>query len=203
LGLALCYQVLHARRAPWQVFRPGMVQDSIKVMAICAIAVGVFSLWFVLDPSPGEVWREFVVGENAGKFKSSDSYFKLAFSGSGGILVILTGYFVNAGLLLPLAVGAAWTAWRSYRSGHAVGDAEKVMWLWLLALVIVFMLPSQRSARYLIPAMPAVAVLVALYWQRMARAWFSLCLVFCALGAVAIQRIGKGAVRAVGDSDIY
>lgn len=203
LGLALCYQVLHARRAPWQVFRPGMVQDSIKVLAICAIAVGVFSLWFALDPLPGEVWREFVVGENAGKFKSSDSYFKLAFSGSGGILVILTGYFVNAGLLLPLAVGAAWTAWRSYRSGHAVGDAEKVMWLWLLALAIVFMLPSQRSARYLIPAMPAVAVLVALYWQRMARIWFGLSLVFCALGAVAIQRIGKGAVSAVGDSNIY
>eukprot|EP01041_Mallomonas_annulata_P016073 gene16073-33762_t len=162
LGLALCYQVLHARRAPWQVFRPGMVQDSIKVLAICAIAVGVFSLWFALDPLPGEVWREFVVGENAGKFKSSDSYLKLAFSGSGGILVILTVYFVNAGLLLPLAVGAAWTAWRSYRSGQAVGDAEKVMWLWLLALAIVFMLPSQRSARYLIAAMPAVAVLMAI-----------------------------------------
>ena len=203
LGLALCYQVLHARRAPWQIFRPGIVKDGIKVSVICIIAVGVFSLWFALDTLPGEVWREFVVGENAGKFKSSDSYLKLAFSGSGGILVILTGYFVNAGLLLPLAVGAAWTAWRSYRSGNAMGDAEKVMWLWLLALAIVFMLPSQRSARYLIPAMPAVAVLVALYWQRMARIWFSLSLVFCALGVFALQVIGKGAVRAVGDRDIY
>ncbi len=202
-GLALCYQVLHARRAPWQLLRPGIVQDGIKILAICIIAVGVFSLWFAIDPLPGEVWREFVVGENAGKFKSSDSYLKLAFSGSGGILVILTGYFVNAGLLLPLAAGAAWTAWRSYRKGVVVGDAEKVMWLWLLALAIVFMLPSQRSARYLIPAMPAVAVLVALYWQRMARIWFSVSLVFCALGVVAIQLIGKGAVRAVGDRDIY
>ena len=203
LGLALCYQVLHARRAPWQIFRPGMVQDSIKVVAICVIAVGVFSLWFALDPLPGEVWREFVVGENAGKFKSSDSYLKLAFSGSGGILVILTGYFVNAGVLLPLVAGAAWTAVRCYRTKSIVGDAEKVMWLWLLALAIVFMLPSQRSARYLIPAMPAVAVLVALYWQRIARIWFSLTLVFCALGVFALQLIGKGAVRAVGDRDIY
>jgi len=203
LGLALCYQVLHARRAPWQVFRPGMVQDGIKVLAICAIAVGVFSLWFALDPLPGEVWREFVVGENAGKFKSSDSYAKLAFSGSGGILVILTGYFVNAGLLLPLVVGTAWTALQGYKNKHVVSDAEKVMWLWLLALAIVFMLPSQRSARYLIPAMPAVAVLVALYWQRMARIWFSLSLVFCALGALAVGLIGKGAVQAVGDSGIY
>ncbi len=203
LGLALCYQVLHARRTPWQIFRPGIVEDGIKVLAICMLAVGVFSLWFALDPLPGEVWREFVVGENAGKFKSSDSYLKLAFSGSGGIAVILTGYFVNAGLLFPLSVGCAWTAWRSYRSGNAVSDAEKVMWLWLLALALVFMLPSQRSARYLIPAMPAVAVLIALYWQRIARIWFSLSLVFCALGVVALQIIGKGAVRAVGDRDIY
>ncbi len=203
LGLALCYQVLHARREPWQIFRPGIVQDGIKVVAICVIAVGVFSLWLALDPLPGEVWREFVVGENAGKFKSSDSYLKLAFSGSGGILVVLTGYFVNAGLLLLLAAGTAWTAGRSYRNKNVPSDAEKVMWLWLLALAIVFMLPSQRSARYLIPAMPAVAVLVALYWQRMARIWFSLTLVFCALGALAMALIGKGAVQAVGDPSVY
>ena len=203
LGLALCYQVLHARRAPWQIFRPGLVQDGIKVMAICVIAVGVFSLWFALDPLPGEVWREFVVGENAGKFKSSDSYLKLAFSGNGGVLVILTGYFVNAGLLLPLVVGAAWTAWRSYRSGSAVTDAENIMWLWLLALALVFMLPSQRSARYLIPAMPAVAVLVALYWQRMARVWFVVTLVFCILGALGMGLIALGAVRAMQDPGIY
>jgi hypothetical protein len=51
--------------------------------------------------------------------------------------------------------------------------------------------------------MPAVAVLIALYWHRIARVWFSLSLVFCALGALAMQLIGKGAVRAVGDRDIY
>ena len=203
LGLALCYQTLGARKAAWQIFRPGVVGDAFKVAGICALALAVFSLWFALDPLPGEVWREFVVGENAGKFKSSDNYFKLAFSGSGGILVILTGYFVNTGLLLPLAVGAAWTAWRSYRSGNAVGDAEKVMWLWLLALAIVFMLPSQRSARYLIPAMPAVAVLIALYWYRIGRSWFVITLVLCVLGASSMGLIAMGAVRAIQDPNIY
>ena len=203
LGLALCYQTLGARKAAWQIFRPGVVGDAFKVAGICALALAVFSLWFALDPLPGEVWREFVVGENAGKFKSSDNYFKLAFSGSGGILVILTGYFVNTGLLLPLAVGAAWTAWRSYRSGNAVGDAEKVMWLWLLALAIVFMLPSQRSARYLIPAMPAVAVLIALYWHRIGRSWFVITLLLCVLGASSMGLIAMGAVRAIQDPNIY
>jgi len=206
-GLALCYQSIQARRLPWQIIRPGILGHAAKVAAICVIAVGVFSLWFAIDPLPGEVWREFVVGENAGKFKSSDGYLKLAFSGSGGVLVILTGYFVNAGLLFPLAVGCAWTAWRCYRqrrgTAQGITDAEKVLWLWLLALAIVFMLPSQRSARYLIPAMPAVAVLIALYWSRIGRIWFSLTLVFCALGAFAIRIIGRGAVRATDDSGVY
>ena len=117
--------------------------------------------------------------------------------------MILTGYFVNAGLLLPLAVGAAWTAWRSSRGGNTITDAEKIMWLWLLALALVFMLPNQRSARYLIPAMPAVAVLIALYWQRMARTWFVITLVFCILGALGMGLIAMGAVRAMQDSSVY
>jgi 4-amino-4-deoxy-L-arabinose transferase-like glycosyltransferase len=207
LGLALCYQAIGARKAPWQMVRPGVVGDGFKVAGICALALAVFGLWFALDPLPGEVWREFVVGENAGKFKSSPGYFKVALSGNGGVLVILMGYFVNAGLLLPVAVGAAWTAWRSYRNKSAgqspISDAEKVMWLWLLALALVFMLPNQRSARYLIPAMPAVAVLVALYWQRMARGWFVITLVFCILGALGMSLIAMGAVRAMQDASIY
>ena len=206
-GLALCYQVIQANRLPWQILRPGIAFDIFRVAAISVIAVAVFGLWFAVDPLPGEVWREFVVGENAGKFKSSDGYLKLAFSGSGGILVILTGYFVNAGLLLPLAIGCAWTAWRSYRerrgTARTISDAEKVMWLWLLALAMVFMLPSQRSARYLIPAMPAVAVLIALYWHRLARGWFVATLVFCALGASGLGLIALGAVRAVQSAGVY
>ncbi len=203
LGLALCYQTLGARKAPWQIFRPGVMRDGLKVAGICTLALAVFGLWFALDPLPGEVWREFVVGENAGKFKSSPGYFKVAFSGNGGVLVILTGYFVNAGLLLPLVVGTAWTAWRSYRKKVVISDAEKVMWLWLLGLALVFMLPNQRSARYLIPAMPAVAVLIALYWQRMARAWFVITLAFCTLGALGMGLIALGAVRAMQDNSVY
>jgi 4-amino-4-deoxy-L-arabinose transferase-like glycosyltransferase len=206
VALALCYQTLKAKRAPWQLFRAGLMPDILRVTLVCLLGLVLFSLWFAIDPRPGDVWREFVVGENAGKFKSSPGYIKGALSGSGGIAVILTGYFVNAGLLFPLAVGCAWTAWRSYRirktSTATLGDAEKVMWLWLLALALVFMLPNQRSARYLIPAMPAVAVLIALYWDRIARIWFSLTLAFCILGALAMGLIGYGAVRATGDTAV-
>ena len=207
LALALCYQTLHARKAPWQIFRRGMVLDAFKVAVICTLALAVFGLWFAVDPLPGAVWREFVVGENAGKFKSSVGYFKQALSGSGGIFVILTGYFVNAGLLLPLALGCAWAAWRNrssnQTSGRGISDSEKVMWLWLLALALVFMLPNQRSARYLIPAMPAVAVLIGLYWSRIGRIWFGLTLVFCIVGAFSMGLIGYGAVRATQNAAVY
>ena len=202
-ALALCYQMVGAQKAPWKIFRRGIVVDGIKVAAICALGLAIFALWFAVDPQPGEVWREFVVGENAGKFKSSPGYFKVAFSGGSGFLTILTGYFSNALFLLPITVGCAWTAWRAYRQKQPISDAEKIMWLWLFGLALVFMLPNQRSTRYLIPAMPALAVLVALYWHRIARLWFSLTLVLCAVGALAMGLIGYGAVRAVQNTGLY
>ncbi len=202
-GLALCYQTVGAGKAPWQIFRRGVVGDGLKVAAICLLALAVFGLWFAVDPQPGEVWREFVVGENAGKFKSSPGYFNVAFSGTSGFLVILTGYFSNAGLLLPVAVGCFWAAWRSYRQGAVVSPAEKVLWLWMLALALVFMLPNQRSTRYLIPAMPALGILIALYWHHIGRIWFGITLVFCLIGTLAMVLIAYGAIRATQDPWLY
>lgn len=202
-GLALCYQVVGARRAPWALVRPGIVWDAARVTAICLLALGIFGLWFVVDPLPGEVWREFVVGENAGKFKSSPGYFKVAFSGGSGFLTILTGYFSNALFLLPVSVGCAVAAFKSWRRGTPISAGEKVLWLWMLALMLVFLLPNQRSTRYLIPAMPALAIVMALYWQRIARGWFVATLGVCAVGALAMGLIGYGAVRATQLTDLY
>lgn len=206
-ALALCYQTVGARQAPWNLLRPGIVSDGLKVAAMCVIGLAMFSLWFAIDPQPGEVWREFVVGENAGKMNSSRGYFKTALSGSSGILTILTGYFSNALFLLPVSVGCMVAAWRSWRAragtAHTVSDAEKILWLWLLTLMLVFMLPTQRSTRYLIPAMPALGILIALYWQRIGRIWFSLTLALSLLGALAMGLIGYGAVRATQDTALY
>jgi 4-amino-4-deoxy-L-arabinose transferase-like glycosyltransferase len=206
-ALALCYQVLGARKAPWDVFRRGVVIDGVKVVAICLLALAIFGLWFAIDPQPGEVWREFVVGENAGKMNSSKGYFAIAFSGSSGILTILTGYYSNALFLLPVAVGCTWAAWKAWRqrkgTGQSISDTEKALWIWLLAFVLVFMVPTQRSTRYLIPAMPALAVLIALYWERIARIWFSLTLAICLIGALAMGLIGYGGVRATQDAWLF
>ena len=201
-ALALCYQGVGAKKPLWNPIRHGVVTDGLKVFAICALGLGLFGLWFALDPQPGEVWREFVVGENAGKFKSSPGYLKVAFSGSG-FITILTGYFSNALFLLPVSVGCMVAAWKAYRQKRPVSAAEKIMWLWMLALALVFMFPNQRSTRYLIPAMPALAVVMALYWHRTGRIWFSLSLVLCTIGALAMGWIAYGAVRATQDASLY
>lgn len=210
VGLALCYQMVGAQKAPWKILRPGVVADAARVLAVCLLGLGLFGLWFAVDPDPAAVWREFVVGENAGKFKSSPGYFKVAFSGGSGFLTILTGYFSNAIFLLPVTVGCAAAAFRNWRlnarglaGGQSVGPAEKVLWIWMLALMLVFLLPNQRSSRYLIPAMPALAILVALYWHRIARIWFILTLLICIGGALAMGLIAWGGIRATGLATLF
>lgn len=209
VGLALCFQCVGAQKMPWQIARPGLLRDAVSCTLIVALALGLFGLWFVIDPQPGEVWREFVVGENAGKFKSSPGYWKVAFSGNSGFFTIATGYFSNTGFLIFASTGLAWAAlalWWLRRKGKdsaQTSPAEKIMWLWLLALALVFLLPNQRSTRYLIPAMPAVAVLMAIYWPRIPRFWLVLTLVVGTIGAAAMGLIGYGAVKATGDSGLY
>ena len=201
-ALALCFQGVGARKPLWNPVRPGVFTDGLKVLAICALGLGLFGLWFALDPQPEEVWREFVVGENVGKLKSSPGYLKVAFSGSG-FITILTGYFTNALFLLPVSVGCMVAAWKAYGKKTPVSDAEKIMWLWMLGLAFVFLFPNQRSTRYLIPAMPALAVLMALYWHRTGRIWFGLSLVMCAVGAAAMGWVAYGAIRATQNEGLY
>jgi 4-amino-4-deoxy-L-arabinose transferase-like glycosyltransferase len=159
-------------------------RDALKVAVAVAAGLALFSLWFVLDPDPAAVWREFVVGENAGKFGSGDSYIGKLLWGNSSIWSLALDFFLNSGLLLFPLVGLVVVTFRRRRE---LGEGEQLLWLWFLALFISFSLPSQRSARYLLSAMPAIAVLCALNWQAIARGFFvaSLALALAVLGAVA------------------
>ena len=55
--------------------------------------------------------------------------------------------------------------------------------------LIVFTLPSQRSARYVIPAMPAIAILIALNWRDIARRWFIPTLLLAGLALLMLGRL--------------
>ena len=184
-----CAQLLTGPKLNWRV----LLQTTFKVGLSAVLALGIFALWFVLDPNPAAVWQEFVIGENAGKMSNAQGYWHTALLGGGfSIWAQLLAYVQNAGLLAFVVLGWMLLGLRTrFRAaGHGAQSAQRVILLtWLAVWLIVFTLPSQRSARYLIPAMPALAILLALEWQRIARAWFLLTLLLCCVLIGALGRI--------------
>lgn len=161
-----------------------LIRDAYKVLAVGLLALGVFSLWFVLDPFPQEIWKEFVVGENAGKFDArSTHYLQDLVRGGDSIWMLIITTLANAGLFTLVLISALIQCWRQRRF---LSLEESLLLLLVLAFFIVFSLPSQRSGRYLLPVMPAFAALIALYWDRLPL-WsfrFALLLQFIVLAAL-------------------
>lgn len=179
VGLCLAWWYLHYRGyRPFDFLR----KDAGKVAVTVSLALALFGSWFLLDPDPQAVWREFVVGENAGKFDAHGSYITKFLWGGSSVWALIIGYPMNAGLL---AIPVAAVFFIAFRRRALLSDQEKLLWIWMAALFIVFSLPSQRSARYLLEAMPGLAVLCALNWQRISRAAFVVSLVLMA-GVLAL-----------------
>ena len=182
--------VLAAPVGLWLFLSLWVLNDSKKSMqkfwqsawpSALAVAIGVagFALWFAVDPDPAAVWREFIVGENfATKFSDGRA---------DSIPAFWLSPLVNAGLLFPLVIGLVIAALQAFRDeASQLSASEKMLWLWLLCWMLVFTLPSQRSGRYIIPAMPAVAVLLAMYANRIRRVWWLLTLALIAIATTAL-----------------
>lgn len=156
------------------------------------LALAIFALWFVLDPDPMAVWNEFVVGENAGKMTQGPSYWRAAIAGDYPAWMQLLAYPENAGVLLFVVLGFFALAIPKIRQRsvwRGLSPAWRVMLVWLVVWLVVFTIPSQRSARYVIPAMPALAILMALAWERIARPWFWLTLVLATPALLILARV--------------
>lgn len=142
-----------------------LIRDLYKIVIAGILALGVFALWFALDPDPAQVWQEFVVGENAGKFAARNSnYFLDLVRGGDSIWLLLLTTLANAGFFIFVLVTTLWQCWRSRRF---LDINEVLLLLFIAAFLLVFSFPSQRSGRYLLPVMPAFAALIALHWQRL------------------------------------
>ncbi|GAB4118243.1 MAG: hypothetical protein Fur0026_07350 [Sideroxydans sp.] len=192
VGLTLAWWYLHRRRYQWRAF---LLHDGYKLLLIGTLSLSLFALWFVLDPDPQAVWGEFVLGENAGKFEAhGGSYWAQLLWGGSSVWVLLLGYPMNAGLLAFPVAALFVVAWRRR---HQLGEAEKLLWLWMAVLFIVFAIPSQRSARYLLDAMPAVALLCALNWHRLPRWTFMATLVASLLLLALLAWLALGLQEAV------
>ncbi len=180
VGLALTWWYLHYHDYRFMAF---LAKDAIKVAIISVVALGLFSMWFVLDPDPLAVWKEFVVGENIGKFDPQNtSYLGKLLWGTSSVWSLALALITNAGLL---AFPVAALFYLGFRRRHTMDNWEKFLWIWVITLFVVFALPSQRSSRYLLASMPAIAVLLALNWHRISRKAFVISL-GVALGVVGV-----------------
>ncbi len=170
------------------------------MLTTLSVSLALFSAWFLLDPDPGAVWREFVLGENFGKFALPGGYLPRLLWGTSSLWALALGYPLNAGLLSFPVVALFVLAWR--RRGELT-DAEGGLWIWVLTLFVVFAVPSQRSSRYLLPAMPALAVLLALAWRRIPRWVLSLSLLANAAVIAAITFLSLRLQQAVPGPRLY
>jgi 4-amino-4-deoxy-L-arabinose transferase-like glycosyltransferase len=165
-----------------------LLQDLYKVLLIAVLALGVFALWFVLDPFPEAVWKEFVLGENAGKFEARSSNYVLDLvRGGDSIWMLALTTLANAGLFTFVLISALIQCWRERRF---MSLEESLLLLLVFAFFIVFSLPSQRSGRYLLPVMPAFAVVIALYWDRLPVWGFRIALLLQLLLLAALVWVG-------------
>ena len=179
-GLGLAGGYLNRRDFGFAAF---LARDAGKVLAALCVSLALFGAWFLLDPDPGAVWKEFVLGENVGKFDKPGGYLPRLLWGSSSLWALALGYPLNAGLLFFPVVALVVLAWRHRAQ---LGEGERGLWAWVLTLFLVYLVPSQRSSRYLLPAMPALAVLLALGWRRIPRWVFALSLLATAAGVAAI-----------------
>jgi 4-amino-4-deoxy-L-arabinose transferase-like glycosyltransferase len=178
VGLCLSWWYLRQRGYRVATF---LARDAGKLAILGIVALAMFSLWFVLDPDPRAIVQKFVFEENAGKFNAPGGYLRNFFWGSSSVWRLVVSYPLNAGVLAFPVVALFLLA---FKRRTQLSDGETLLWMWVITLFVVFSLPSQRDERYLLPAMPALAVLCALNWDRINGRAFTASLI--ATGVIAL-----------------
>jgi 4-amino-4-deoxy-L-arabinose transferase-like glycosyltransferase len=193
LGIAL---VLFQRsgRAPVAFLRRwGAFLVGIGLLGLAIFA----ALWLALDPRPDLVWSQFVLGENAVKMQGR-GYLAGLVSGPYAVWRLWLSPLSNAGLAAPLVLGLAVDAWRRRRSLPA---PEAELWMFVLAFLAFYSIPSQRQENYVLPTCVALATLLALRWDALGATWLRIALVPLALAGLALPVLEVVAARAVeGDA---
>lgn len=158
-------------------------REAGKLLLMSFLALGIFSLWFVLDPHPREIFHDFVLRENLGKFDAgAGNYVWNFFVGNSSVWRNVIAYPLNAGLLAPAVIALFVIAFRNRKN---FSYEETLLWIWVLTVFVVFSLPNQRDERYLLLGMPALALLLALQWEKIPR-WI------LALSLIAVFVIAAG-----------
>lgn len=141
--------------------------DAPKIFFTSCLALGVFALWFILDPQRQLIMSDFVFKENVGKFRADEAgYLATALWGKHSIWQYSAGWLTNAGLVAPAVIAVFLAAWTTRGQ---MSPGEQILWIWTITLFVFHLFPNLRYERYLLPAMPAVAVMFGIYWDRIPR----------------------------------
>ena len=197
VGLCLAWWFLRERRYHLPTF---VARDAGKLALLAIMALGVFGLWFLFDPDPRAIVEKFVLQENAGKFDAPGGYLQNFFWGGSSIWRLVVSYPLNAGALI-FPVTALFVI--AFRRRTELGDDERLLWMWVITFFVVFSLPSQRDERYLLPAMPALAVLCALNWDRISGRAFTATLVAAGVAALLLAYVAMRLEQGVPGDRLY
>jgi hypothetical protein len=142
-----------------------------------------------------------VVGENVGKFDPhGPGYLAKLLWGGSSIWSYALAFLTNPGLLTFPVVALFFVA---YKRRGRLSNEEKLLWIWIAAMFLSFALPSQRSGRYLLAAMPAVALLCAFNWQQISRKAFVASLVLAGTLVAGIAYLAASLQAELPDVHLY
>jgi len=165
MGLALGWYCWWRRR--WNLLET-IRRDSWKPLLAVVVGLLWFALWPLMDPEPERIFQDFFLKENVGKLGNAN-YFQGLFSGTYTLFRIWLGALTNAGLLVFPAV---YLAVVSFRRRRVLMNDERALWILVFSYLVIFSLPAQRQENYILPIMPALAILLATQWARIDRRWF-------------------------------
>lgn len=199
IGLSLALWYWHQRQCSLREF---LRQDVLKLALLLIVALASFGLWFICDPEPGAIFREFVLGENGGKFNAEpgQSYWSQLIWGGQSIGALFLAVFSNTGVQAPLLLGLYWV---TIRNRKTLLPQEKLLWMLFITFFVIFSLPSVRSGRYLLPVMPAIALLIALRWEAISRGFFVATLLFNTLVIGVITWLSFHLQREAPETIVY
>ena len=198
VAVAVSLWQLRARGWSWREF---FLRDAWRIGMMIAGALLLFSLWFWLDPDPGKVVTDFVLKENVGKFKTGgENYLLNLIWGQSSLWRMVVAYPLNAGLLALLVTALFHDAWKRR---HHLGHVEVLLWIWMLVLAAFFCLPNQRDERYLAPAMPALALLLAIRLGHLPKWIFTLTIALAGIVLCGLLALGCLLQHAAGIGRIY
>lgn len=198
--VAVTLALWQLRARDWKL-APFMIRDAWRIAMTVVAALLFFGIWFWIDPNPSQILKDFVVRENAGKFNTGgESYWLNLVWGGSSLWRIAVSYPLNAGLLALVAVALFVDTWKRR---HHLGHLEVFLWIWMIVLAAFFCIPNQRDERYLLPAMPALALLIAIRLGHLPRWVISVTLAAAGIIMAGLVVLALLLQKAAAVGDLY